>query len=151
MQQTGKPAEFKADEHGVLLFHCHHQWKVDWEPLWCVRLSDAWAPLILCSWCSMPNSWRTPYGFYLTLKYWLGSQHGKTLLNTNPLWQKWLQTTKQCSVMFAAFPAVVDDWTVKKWCVRLNGLLKSYILFNFKSRDSWLLAWTTCRYVLWYD
>lgn len=37
MQQTGKPAEFKADEHGVLLFHCHHHWKVDWEALWCVR------------------------------------------------------------------------------------------------------------------
>lgn len=87
--------------------------------------ADAWAPFILCSWCSMPNSWRTSYRLYLSVD--LLPSVAKSSPNANPLWQRWLQSTKHRSILFTASPAELDDWTVKKkQPVHPDGLLKSW-------------------------
>lgn len=45
---------------------------------------NTWAPLIMCSCCRMPNSWRTSYRFYLTLVCWSATERGKIFAEYKP-------------------------------------------------------------------
>ena len=104
--------------------------------------------LILCSWCCIPNKWRRSCGFHVTLKCCLASQHVKPQLNTNPLCQRWLESTKRCSLLLVS--AMADDWTLKRrlfilmsfrnplWCIFLKAEVHGHLHADIIFKKNWI-------------